>query len=119
MNYCSDFTCSYPVNGRFTPMQRDIYEIVLAANAHAFEMAKPGLLYKEVHRLRGKSSSKDSSRSVSSGATWTMRWPTGYMRSSCPTASDTSWGSTSTIWRISGKSTWDTTSRRNAARSSA
>ena len=24
-----------------------------------------------------------------------------------------------TIWRISGKSTWDTTSRRNAARSSA
>lgn len=49
MNYCSDFTRSYPVNGRFTPMQRDIYEIVLAANAHAFEMAKPGLLYKEVH----------------------------------------------------------------------
>ena len=49
MNYCSDFTRTFPVNGKFTPMQRDIYEIVLAANAHAFGMAKPGLLYKEVH----------------------------------------------------------------------
>lgn len=49
MNYCSDFTRTYPVNGKFSPMQRDIYNIVLAANARAFELAKPGMLYRDVH----------------------------------------------------------------------
>ena len=49
MNYCSDFTRTYPVNGKFTPMQRDIYNIVLAANARAFELARPGILYRDVH----------------------------------------------------------------------
>lgn len=49
MNYCSDFTRTYPVNGKFSPMQRDIYNIVLAANARAFELAKPDMLYKDVH----------------------------------------------------------------------
>ena len=30
MNYCSDHTRTYPVSGRFTDLQREIYEIVLA-----------------------------------------------------------------------------------------
>lgn len=29
--YCSDITCSYPVNGRFTADQKMVYEGVLAA----------------------------------------------------------------------------------------
>lgn len=49
MNYCSDFTRTYPVNGKFSPVQRDIYNIVLAANARAFELAKPDMLYRDVH----------------------------------------------------------------------
>lgn len=49
MNYCSDFTRTYPVNGKFTEMQAGIYNIVLAANTRAFELAKPGMLYKDVH----------------------------------------------------------------------
>lgn len=49
MNYCSDFTRTYPVNGKFSPMQRDIYNIVLASNARAFELAKPEMLYRDVH----------------------------------------------------------------------
>ncbi len=49
MNYCSDFTRTFPVSGRFSPMQRDIYNIVLASNARALEMARPELLYKDVH----------------------------------------------------------------------
>lgn len=30
--YCSDITCSYPSNGKFTQKQREIYEAVLEAN---------------------------------------------------------------------------------------
>jgi len=33
--YCSDITCSYPVNGRFTPEQRTVYEAVLEAQRQA------------------------------------------------------------------------------------
>jgi Xaa-Pro aminopeptidase len=47
--YASDFTRTMPVNGRFTPRQKDIYNIVLDANTRAFELAKPGMLYREVH----------------------------------------------------------------------
>ena len=49
MNYCSDFTRTFPVSGRFTERQKDIYNIVLAANDRAFELSKPGLRYQEIH----------------------------------------------------------------------
>ena len=49
MNYCSDITRTIPVSGRFTQMQRDIYEIVLAANDRAFEISAPGKLYRDIH----------------------------------------------------------------------
>ena len=49
--YASDVTCSYPVNGRFTPDQRMVYEAVLAAN-HAVQAAmKPGVPWPDMHRL--------------------------------------------------------------------
>ncbi len=47
--YASDFTRTMPVNGKFTQQQKDIYNIVLAANTRAFELAKPGMLYRDVH----------------------------------------------------------------------
>ena len=31
-NYCSDITRTYPANGKFSPRQREIYELVLKAN---------------------------------------------------------------------------------------
>lgn len=49
MNYCSDFTRTMPVSGRFTERQKDIYNIVLAANARAFELSEPGKLYRDIH----------------------------------------------------------------------
>lgn len=49
MNYCSDYTRTYPINGRFTLKQREIYEAVLKAHDHAFEISKPGLLYRDIH----------------------------------------------------------------------
>lgn len=49
MNYCSDFTRTIPVGGTFSQKQKDIYNIVLAANDKAFELIKPGVTYKSVH----------------------------------------------------------------------
>lgn len=48
-NYCCDFTRTIPVSGRFTDRQRDIYNIVLAANNKAFELSRPGVAYKDIH----------------------------------------------------------------------
>mgnify|MGYP003014090826 CR=1 FL=1 len=49
-NYCSDHTRTYPVSGRFTPRQRDIYNIVLAAHDHVARIVKPHMMYTEVHK---------------------------------------------------------------------
>lgn len=49
MNYCSDFTRTIPVSGKFTQQQREIYELVLAANLRSQEVAKPGVTYQSVH----------------------------------------------------------------------
>ncbi|MDE7374225.1 MAG: aminopeptidase P family protein [Odoribacter sp.] len=47
--YCSDFTRTVPVGGKFTSRQKDIYNIVLAGNNKAVEIAKPGVTYQYVH----------------------------------------------------------------------
>ncbi len=47
--YASDFTRTIPVDGKFTPRQKDIYDIVLAANNHAFAISAPGVRYVDVH----------------------------------------------------------------------
>ncbi|CUI06022.1 Xaa-Pro aminopeptidase [Janthinobacterium sp. CG23_2] len=41
-SYASDITRTFPVNGRFSPAQRRIYEIVLAAQLAALAAVKPG-----------------------------------------------------------------------------
>lgn len=48
-NYCSDHTRTYPVSGKFTARQRDIYEIVLAAHDHVARIVRPGMMYADVH----------------------------------------------------------------------
>ena len=45
--YCSDHTRTYPVNGKFTDRQRDIYNIVLSAHDHIAATVKPGMMYHE------------------------------------------------------------------------
>lgn len=49
LHYASDMTRTYPVSGKFTPLQKDIYSIVLDANVTAIEMMKPGVLFRDVH----------------------------------------------------------------------
>ncbi|EFA96584.1 aminopeptidase P family protein [Hoylesella timonensis] len=48
-NYCSDNTRTYPVSGKFTQRQLEIYSIVEACHDHALEVAKPGVKYMDVH----------------------------------------------------------------------
>lgn len=48
--YASDITRTFPVNGKFSGPQRDIYELVLAAQAAAIEHVKPGNEWEDPHR---------------------------------------------------------------------
>ncbi len=41
--YASDITRTIPVNGRFTPAQREVYEAVLEVQKACVEMVKPGV----------------------------------------------------------------------------
>jgi Xaa-Pro aminopeptidase len=47
--YASDITRTFPVNGRFSAPQRELYELVLEAQAAAIGKAKPGNLWNEPH----------------------------------------------------------------------
>ncbi len=49
MNYCSDLTRTLPCSGKFTQQQKEIYNIVAAANNCAASLARPSVTYKEVH----------------------------------------------------------------------
>ena len=50
-NYCSDHTRTYPVSGKFTQKQKEIYEIVLRAHDEAPQNMKAGAMYmEEVHK---------------------------------------------------------------------
>lgn len=48
-HYCSDNTRTYPVNGRFTQRQLDIYSIVEECHDYVLDVAKPGVKYMDVH----------------------------------------------------------------------
>lgn len=48
-HYASDFTRTYPCAGKFTPRQKEIYDIVESCNELAFSLTRPGVTYREVH----------------------------------------------------------------------
>jgi Xaa-Pro aminopeptidase len=47
--YASDITRTFPVSGRYSGPQRDVYEIVLAAQLAAMEVARTGKRWNEPH----------------------------------------------------------------------
>ena len=49
--YCSDITRTYPVSGRFTQRQRQVYDIVLKANKEVAAQAKPGMTTRELNDI--------------------------------------------------------------------
>ena len=47
--YCSDHTRTYPVSGKFSQKQKDIYNIVLAAHDRVAAMIAPHMPYMDIH----------------------------------------------------------------------
>lgn len=47
--YCSDVTRSWPVGGRFSARQREVYEAVLEARRAATAACRPGALLADIH----------------------------------------------------------------------
>ena len=47
--YNADITRTFPVGGKFTPEQKDLYEIVLSAQSSAIAQVQPGNPYNSIH----------------------------------------------------------------------
>ena len=47
--YASDVTRTFPVSAAFSPLQRELYELVLAAQREAIAAVRPGVEYKQLH----------------------------------------------------------------------
>lgn len=46
--YASDITRTFPINGRYTPAQREIYDLVLKAQMSCVEMVRPGVTHEQL-----------------------------------------------------------------------
>jgi Xaa-Pro aminopeptidase len=51
LHYAGDLTRTFPVNKKFTSIQKTIYEIVLQAHEAALAMLAPGVLFRDIHLL--------------------------------------------------------------------
>ncbi|MBD0267926.1 MAG: aminopeptidase P family protein [Cyanobacteria bacterium Co-bin8] len=49
--WASDITRTWPVSGKFSPTQRDLYDLVLTAHDACIAKARPGVEYRDVHLL--------------------------------------------------------------------
>jgi len=49
--YASDITRTFPVNGKFTKEQSQIYDIVLEAQEQTIKFIKPGVTWDQVHQV--------------------------------------------------------------------
>ena len=52
--WASDVTRTHPVDGRFLPEQRALYEIVLAAQRAAIDAVRPGVRFRDLHLLAAR-----------------------------------------------------------------
>jgi Xaa-Pro aminopeptidase len=49
--WAADITRTWPVAGKFSPTQRDLYQVVLAAHDACIAEMRPGVEYREIHLL--------------------------------------------------------------------
>lgn len=50
-HYCADISRTFPVNGKFTARQKEIYNIVLAAQKLVEDNARPGIKLRELNQM--------------------------------------------------------------------
>lgn len=50
-HYCADISRTFPVNGRFSERQKEIYNTVLEAQRIVIEAARPGLTIRELNQM--------------------------------------------------------------------
>ncbi len=50
-HYCGDISRTFPVNGKFTERQKEIYEMVLEAQRIVVENAKPGVKTRDLNQM--------------------------------------------------------------------
>ncbi len=50
-NYASDITRTFPVNGRFSPQQAELYQLVLDTQLACIDAIRPGVLWNDIHEL--------------------------------------------------------------------
>ena len=58
-NYACDVTRCFPVNGTFTPRQREVYEAVLRVEKASIELLRPGAILAEYHVQVGELMTKE------------------------------------------------------------
>jgi len=51
MGWAADVTRTWPVTGKFSPTQRDLYDLVLAAHDACIDKIRPGIEYRDIHLL--------------------------------------------------------------------
>ncbi|MDE5978036.1 MAG: aminopeptidase P N-terminal domain-containing protein [Turicibacter sp.] len=52
--YCSDISRTFPINGKFSDRQRDVYQAVLDAQLATIEIIKPGISLQDVNEFARK-----------------------------------------------------------------
>lgn len=53
-NICSDITTTFPVNGKYSKIQKDIYDVVLDAQLTAIKATKPGVNHREISKASNR-----------------------------------------------------------------
>jgi Xaa-Pro aminopeptidase len=52
--WAGDVTRTWPVTGRYSPTQREMYQVVMEAQRAAIAAVRPGVRYRDVHRLASR-----------------------------------------------------------------
>lgn len=52
--YVSDISRTYPVNGKFTSRQKEVYQVVLEVNKQCIKFLKPGITWNEYNQFANK-----------------------------------------------------------------
>jgi Xaa-Pro aminopeptidase len=59
MHYASDITRTFPVGGKFTEKQKELYSILLKTQIKAIESVRPGVEYREIHNQTARNITLD------------------------------------------------------------